>query len=164
MDDYISIPASTLLNFTSGDFSIISIVKVNDLSSDRMIFNRGGYIASGYWFRLGLNENVDFYTWQSGAGQESTSANGSIVVNTWYTLGISRSGASVRCYINGVDATSIAGTHIDPATCSDAAEIGSYQGSTQFFKGFIGELLIYNRALTPLEIQNHYLASKWRYQ
>ncbi len=30
--------------------------------------------------------------------------------------------------------------------------------------GTIGEVLIYNRALSPVEIQNIYLATKWRYQ
>ncbi len=32
------------------------------------------------------------------------------------------------------------------------------------FKGTIGEIQVYNRALTPQEIQHNYLATKWRYQ
>ncbi len=32
------------------------------------------------------------------------------------------------------------------------------------FLGTIGEVMIYNRALTPLEIQRNYLATKWRYR
>jgi len=37
-------------------------------------------------------------------------------------------------------------------------------GLIQDFKGIIGELRYYNRALTPLEIQHNYLATKWRYR
>jgi len=32
------------------------------------------------------------------------------------------------------------------------------------FAGLIGEVMIYNRALTPQEIQRNYLATKWRYR
>ena len=32
-----------------------------------------------------------------------------------------------------------------------------------YFKGLIGDVRVYNRALTPLEIQRIYLATKWRY-
>jgi len=32
------------------------------------------------------------------------------------------------------------------------------------FEGAIGEVRIYNRALSPLEIQQNYLATKWRYR
>jgi hypothetical protein len=33
-----------------------------------------------------------------------------------------------------------------------------------YFKGTIGEVLVYNRALSELEVQRIYLASRWRYQ
>ena len=29
---------------------------------------------------------------------------------------------------------------------------------------YIGEVRLYNRRLTPLEVQHNYLATKWRYQ
>jgi len=38
------------------------------------------------------------------------------------------------------------------------------EASAYGFDGLIDEVRIYNRALTPLEIQHSYLASKWRYQ
>jgi len=33
-----------------------------------------------------------------------------------------------------------------------------------YYNGTIGEVRVYNRALTPLEIQHNYLATKWRYR
>ena len=43
--------------------------------------------------------------------------------------------------------------------------IGNYDegNDTRWFNGDIGEVRIYNRALTPQEIQRNYLATKWRY-
>ncbi len=47
---------------------------------------------------------------------------------------------------------------------TQSAHVGeSYAGSNDF-QGTVGEVRIYNRALTPLEIQQNYLATKWRYQ
>ena len=43
-------------------------------------------------------------------------------------------------------------------------EIGRYYSNTYCFTGKIGEVRIYNRALTSLEIQHNYLATKWRYR
>jgi len=34
----------------------------------------------------------------------------------------------------------------------------------RYINGLLGEARIYNRALTPLEIQHNYLATKWRYR
>lgn len=45
--------------------------------------------------------------------------------------------------------------------------IGTYfynSATTGEFRGLIGEVRVYNRALTPLEIQRNYLATKWRYR
>jgi len=36
--------------------------------------------------------------------------------------------------------------------------------TSYYLQGLIGEALIYNRVLTPVEIQHNYLATKWRYR
>jgi len=41
--------------------------------------------------------------------------------------------------------------------------IGEARNLARDFDGRIGEVRLYNRALTPLEIENNYLATKWRY-
>jgi len=37
-------------------------------------------------------------------------------------------------------------------------------GNTNDFTGTIGEVQVYSRVLTPLEIHQNYLVTKWRYQ
>ena len=46
---------------------------------------------------------------------------------------------------------------------STAVGIGNLSAGGAPFDGEIGEVRIYNRALSPLEIQQNYLATKWRY-
>jgi hypothetical protein len=41
--------------------------------------------------------------------------------------------------------------------------IGAWMAHVAYFHGLIGEVRIYNRALTPQEILHNYLATKWRY-
>ncbi len=48
-------------------------------------------------------------------------------------------------------------------TVPSAPLIGSSY-SLEDYAGHMGEVFAYNRALTPLEIQHNYLATKWRYQ
>ena len=42
--------------------------------------------------------------------------------------------------------------------------IGAWTSSSQRLNGTIGEIAIYNRGCTRQEIENHYLATKWRYR
>jgi len=45
-----------------------------------------------------------------------------------------------------------------------ALDLGHRTGGAFWFEGNIGEVRVYNRALTQLEIQHNYLATKWRYR
>jgi len=42
--------------------------------------------------------------------------------------------------------------------------IGCFLNDTNFFQGKVGEVLMYNRALTPLEIGQLHQVTKWRYK
>jgi hypothetical protein len=67
------------------------------------------------------------------------------------------------CYADGALGTG--GDVADTAgsvTNTDSVKIGG--GETETWLGVIGEVRVYNRALSPLEIQHNYLATKWRYR
>lgn len=146
--DYVEIPASfTQLDFTSSeDFSLIATIYVDDLSALRTIFSRGEYNANGWFLRVGTVGRLEVFTFQSGAAQASYSTAGDIVVLNWCTVGLSRVGASIRLYVNGVDVTSTVGTHIDPTSSSAAAKIGvedsvpirGFDGKIEFLRIFGG--------------------------
>lgn len=54
---------------------------------------------------------------------------------------------------------------LDPAAANYAgADPGQGGGDRWWLAGLIGEMRIYNRALSPLEVQQNWLATKWRYR
>ena len=101
-------------------------------------------------YRYGTAGEVKLNIWQQVVATwdgSTTAANGHIYINT---IEITYGGS-----LNGVG-----------ARVSDAANnllIGNNLAGSFTFAGTIGEVLIYNRALTPLEIQRNYQTTKWRY-
>ena len=66
-----------------------------------------------------------------------------------------------------VDGTTVIGAGKGGATDNDGANfyVGSWRpGTGEAINGMIGEALGYSCALTPLEIQHNYEATKWRYR
>lgn len=125
--DYVEIPAAhTHLNFIAEDFSIVTRVNINNFALNRLLFCRGLGNTDGYWFQLISNGAIQFSTNNAPARQTSAAAPGSVVIGNWYTLGMSRTGASVRIYNNGLDVTTVVGVHVNPLTCARNARIGIY--------------------------------------
>lgn len=148
--DYVEIAAAfTQLNFTSGPFSLTAVIKIDSLAGNCSILSRGALSADGYNVYVGTGGHLYFVSNQSGANQTSNSAAAAIVVDTWYSVGFSRSGTSARIYINGADATATVGSHTDPLTSARAVKIGTYDDGTSWaFDGMIACFCIYNYALS----------------
>jgi len=161
--DYVDIPAAhTQLDFTTEDFSIITRIEPDQVALRSTIFMRGKPNADGYSYRIDAGGQLVFLTWQLAAFQITRGNAAAIAVDTWYTIGMSRAGASVRVYINGVDDVTAAGAHIDPATCARNAVLGLYgqeiinypfDGKIEFQRIFgvaltASEHLAYHRALS----------------
>lgn len=159
---YVEIPATeTQLDFTSQAFSIVARIRIDDLTAHRIVFCRGLYQVDGWYLYVWSNGALALYTNQSTKSQQTTSAAGAITTATWYTIGASRSGASAQVFRNGVDITSGAGAHIDPATSARSAKIGicddkatsPFDGKIEFLRIFGGialstsEHLAYHNAL-----------------
>jgi len=152
--DYVTIPAAhTQLNFIAEDFSIVARINIDDLTTFRIVFQRGIANTDGYFYYIHNNGGQIVTTAQALAQQDSSSPAGDIVVGNWYTIGMSRSGASIRLHKNGVDTTVVAGVHINPATCARSAKIGIWDDLATFpFDGRIEFLRIFRGiALTTSE-------------
>ena len=138
--DVVTIPAAhTQLDFTSEDFSFVFRMNIDDLTGNRWLIQRYMWNTSGYSIGIQIPGNILVYTFQAGAFQQSKSSAGDIVVGTWYTVGVSRSGASIRLFKNGVDVTLAPGVHVDPATHIGVAKIGvDFDGKIEFNRVFGG--------------------------
>lgn len=147
---YVEIPAAhTQLDFTTEDFSLIIRFRLDTLPAEgEVLFCRGAVNQNGYYVIIRSIGRVDVHTNQLAADQSSRTAAGVIITGVKYTLGFSRDDASIRIYLGGVDVTTVAGVHIDPATSGVNAYIGAYSaalypsdGKIEFLRVFGGVAL-----------------------
>ncbi len=76
---------------------------------------------------------------------------------------IRKDGSGVDSIVDGNFIESVAASDVTGSGTTDL-RIGKRTDGAYAFKGTMGEIAVYNRALTPLEIQHNYLATKWRYR
>ena len=86
-----------------------------------------------------------------------------VAATKWQHLGWVKNGTSLHLYYNG-DLKETKVCSASWAATSDALLVGNNEAGTSPFRGIAGEVRIYRRALTPLEIHHNYLATKWRYR
>ena len=163
INDYIGIPSSVIqLNFTSENFSIIARVYVNTFPGHVCIFNRGLWNTDGYKFLILSTGELRVETSQAAANQASESSAGVIATGRHCTIGMSRTGASVRLYKNGEDVTSTEGVHINPKTSGRTAAIGIASDLTsQPFNGGIREFLVFSKSLIAGDHMRFHQILKW---
>ncbi|KKM91145.1 hypothetical protein LCGC14_1231520 [marine sediment metagenome] len=141
IDDFVEITA-TVLNFTSEDFSIIIRFLSDTKDATRILLIRGLSNVDGWFLDFQTANRVEFVTAQAAAQQVTVSSNDSLTTATWYTVGISRSGTSVKIYIDGVEDTASASTHTDPATSSRTVKVGIFDDlSSNAFGGRIHRII-----------------------
>ena len=158
-DDGINLGA--IANFTSESFTISQWVNLSSVTSGSgsgpVLVYKGSYLGSGYYAQI-LNTTgaLCFMTNQSGAYQMSCTAGNALVTNQWHHLTYVRAGPSVRIYINGVDQTSTAATHLNPLSSTAGFQLGQYPSPLISIRGIMDEVAIWNSALAPSEVRTLY--------
>lgn len=144
---YVEIPASfTQLDFISEDFSVVARIKIDSLADTRTIVKRASSDNDGYSFDITPTGRLRATTYQMFASQFSRSDVEAIVIGTEYTVGLSRSGASIRLSIDGVDVTTSPVVHDDPVSNAGDFLIGinrdlttdPFDGKIEFLRVFRG--------------------------
>jgi len=153
-----------VLNFTSGDFSIVQGVKITDLTAVNQLLCRGLAGTDGYYWEVRADGTIRVATNQAGAGQATDSSAGDVLINNSYTLGFSRSGAAITIVKNGSDITATPGTHTDPLTCSRTTKIGIYDDkAANDFIGTMAFVAVFSKAKTVAEHLYIHNTMKWVY-
>ncbi len=150
--------ANNVGDFTSSNFTLSGRFKFNSISNTPYLFQKGNNSA-GYGAYVTTAGAVSFYTRQSSSVAQTTStAAGQITTGAWYQITFVRNGSSVKIYINGVDKTSSAATHVDPVSYYDPLVVGAYnyyntyQGTnnySNYLNGSVDDVLVYNTNLSP---------------
>ena len=168
VDDYINVPhhASQLLTTGGTIEAWIKATTAGEGDIGFIVDKSTGYTGVvGYALILLKSVGLYYYKVQINNGVEVYSAATSIgvwqhIVSTWDATGL------VTHYVDG----SVSGTptiSADPVgiTTTNVLRIGNPVSTTDFtFNGIIGEVLIYNRALSAGEIAHNYQSSKWLYK
>ena len=149
-------------------FSWGGFVKVNS-STGGNFFLFGNYTENGTtpFFAITFNnsgDNTFIYIRDSTGGTAISSGNTNLDLSTWYYLiGVRDAGANqVKLYVNGelVDTDTFAGSHNVKSTTNN---FGGVRHLTNYANCNIGNVHVYNRALTATEIQQNYNALKSRF-
>ncbi|MGW0811447.1 LamG-like jellyroll fold domain-containing protein, partial [Nonomuraea sp. NPDC002799] len=148
---YVSVPDSASLRLTTG---MTLEAWLNPATA-------GGYRtalikqhASGLAYALWANaDNNRPYTEIATTTDQGLSGTASLPLNTWTHLTATYDGTTLRLFTNGTQTASKAVTGT-LRTDTQALRIGGSSLWGEHFNGLIDDVRVYNRALTPTEIQN----------
>ena len=85
-------------------------------------------------------------------GERSTRGTAALPLNTWTHVAATYDGANLRFFVNGTQTGVLTSTGAIPATTGQL-RIGGNSVWSEWFRGLIDEVRVYNRALTAVEIQ-----------
>lgn len=152
------------LDFDTSPFGLSAWIRVESFTDDVMIMCRGLSVTDGWRFYVETTGRLHIVTAQGGAEQDTYSALASIALATWYHVMATRDGADCLVVINGVDATEVAGAHVDPLV--NAARdfyVGVYDDEASYgFDGMMWKPQAWNKkpevaqAMDMLQVEGHW--------
>jgi len=106
------------------------------------------------------------FTFNINGGARQNPTVGTITTGVWYMLAGTYDSAIVNAFINGILVNAASGAYATAINTSatDLCIGGRTADNAANVDGYIGEVQIYSRCLNPQEIQNNYLATKFRYR
>ncbi len=148
--DYIDM--ENKLNLNSAAFTISAWIKRDTGSTNASIVSkRDAAFTEGYDFKINATGKLEM-TWKNG-GTRTITSNTTIPENIWHHVAIIYGGGSANLYIDGVlDRTAALAA---PANTNQSFYIAAAGKNTptQFFKGNIDEVRVWNVALTPDQLR-----------
>lgn len=161
-NQYVQVPQSNQWDFGSQDFAIDLWVNLNSVPSSTIgepgdIFVAHDVASGGHakwFFALGgdiLNFHINSEANQDGPALFLAQTPFAPKLHEWYHLAVTRSAGTFTIYVNGAPGSSEFSTSSIPAINAPLT-IGEGEGKA-FVDGLIDEVHIYNRALSPSEIQ-----------
>jgi hypothetical protein len=159
VDDYVNCGNNNSLKIT-GPITINTIFKVNSFTNDyQAIVSMGD---DSYRFQRNAATNkLAFGSRNIGLTDLISTTN--ISGNTWYITSAVYNGSTMQIYINGVlDAIGNASGSL-PASSYNLLVGGNAQFPARAWDGYISNVQIYNRGLSPFEVYQNYNSMKGRF-
>jgi hypothetical protein len=136
--DWMFAPDSPSWDFGTGDFTLEGWIYPTTSSSVRVLWSAFSDSGDNGWsFELTSSDKLTFYA----EGAYRVTSTGSVSANTWTHIAVSRSGSSLKLFINGTtDGTATNSTDISGSTAK--LTIAATPSGTVPFTGYIDELRI----------------------
>lgn len=165
-NDYVT----TNFSRTNGAYSFAAWYKPSIQSS-----NDGNWIANTFesqsaeWWGIGLSgaNTVGAPNWTIDNDSSKIEINASATTSVWQMITGTRSGSTMKLYVNGtlaVTSTSLTTTTItgvEPIWIASRSNVGS--GPSEQYTGWLSDLKMYSKELSASEVTQNYDASKDRY-
>ena len=165
VNDYVEVPSSADIKF-GGPFSVEAWINYSGaptVYSGDAIVTKGADAETSQDWSLVVSENAKLRPHlMVNGGWLYFDCFTTLSAGAWYHVAMVYDGAHLQGYVNGVlDGTTNASGPVQ--TSDDTLKVGAYApvngtASKAFFHGQIDELSLYNRALSPSEIQSIYTA------
>ena len=156
VNDYVKIPDSDSIRI-SGDITLSAWVKTSTMKSTDPIISKGpGDHTFGYFLGTGTGyppHQASFQLHPTGEPGIDLHSEETLSVEQWYHIVGTRSGTSMKIYINGVLDNTIICFPGSIRTNTYPLDFGAHYSYSVLYKGILDEVRIYNRALSVTEIQ-----------
>jgi hypothetical protein len=161
-DDYVVVGDSASLNITTNQITLMAWVKTDVLDGlTHTIISKETDIG-GYSLVISTVNKPRLWIYVVGVGWKSASWAGSFSENTWYHVAGVYNGTNLKIYVNGTEEVGDAATGIIGSSPNNL-EIGRNPfNAGDHFNGTIDEVRIWNRALSPEEINASFNARVYR--
>lgn len=161
VSDYVTVADSASLDFT-GAFSMSYWVKFNSVATEQWLVSKGGgWNRAGFFSTIYSSGNLRFGMGNGAA--EVTADNGGFTTDTWYHIVMTYDGTTMRAYSNGI---LLPNTNTNSYSYGNdfPVSIGRSDNNNIPFNGLLDEVRIYERALSAVEIQKHYVEGSKKHQ
>ena len=152
------VSGGSAFNYTTSDFTLAVTLTLlsfttNSAGQGPVVLFSGQYESAGYYSQIDSTGSVYFATNQSGAIQSSSTSAGAIAVGAVARIAYVRQGSTVTIYVNGVNLTTTSPVHSNPASSSQAFQLGAYNGTQICTQGTFSGFIAASRAWTPGEVE-----------
>jgi len=136
--DYLIRPYSDLLNINSGDFTIEAWVYPTANKTFSTV--AAMWVTAQQSWIFNINNGVAGFAWQANSVSVNFLESGSVSLNTWSHVAVTRQSNTFRLFVNGTQTASATSSNNSQTT---AFSVGSYDsGANGNFAGYIDDLRI----------------------
>jgi len=155
-NDHLFRTATQIVNSSDGNWTAFMVASVDvDALAIPLDQDPGSGNRVAQFFRWNAGSVLQSLVWNT-AGTIYADSAGTPVINTPYVFSAVRGSASIETRLNGSSpggATATAGTNrTNAVNLTIGAYAGGVVGTAAYLNGLIGEVIIYNRALTASEV------------